>query len=89
MAESWRPRTVSPFSGQRYGYGWFTGEAGGHDVHFAWGYGGQMLFVVPDLALTVLMISDPTPHARAKSHLPALYTLLHLGIIPAAERGGG
>ncbi len=89
VAESWRTRTVSPFSGQAYGYGWFGGHAGGHDVHFAWGYGGQMLFVIPDLELTVVMISDPTPHPRAESHLPSLYALLDSGIIPAAEKGGG
>ncbi|HEY0027368.1 MAG TPA: serine hydrolase [Allosphingosinicella sp.] len=67
VAQSWRPRTTSPWSGNPYGYGWFSQQAGEHDVHFAWGYGGQMLFIVPDLELTVVMISDPSPHARAES----------------------
>ena len=80
-------RTTSPWSGNEYGYGWFGKTVGGHRVHFAWGYGGQMLFVVPDLRLTVVMISDPTPRPRAESHLPALHMLLDQGIIPAAERG--
>ena len=87
VAESWRPRTTSPWSGNPYGYGWFSQTAGGRDVHFAWGYGGQMLFIIPDLELTVVMISDPSPHPRAESHLPALHRLLAEGIIPAAEQG--
>jgi len=89
VRESWRPRTTSPWSGNDYGYGWFSRTAGGHDVHFAWGYGGQMLFVVPDLRLTVVMISDPTPRPRAESHLPQLHALLDQGIVPAAVRGAG
>ena len=49
--------------------------------------GGQMLYIVPELGLTVVMISDPTPHPRADSHVPDLHRLLGEGIIPAAERG--
>ena len=63
-------------------------QTAGHAVRFAWGYGGQMLFIIPDLALTVVMISDPTPRPRAESHLPALHALLDAGIVPAAICGG-
>ena len=86
VERSWTPRTTSPFNGHGYGYGWFAKTMGGHDVRFAWGYGGQMLFVVPDLALSVVMISDPSPQERG-DHLDRLHALLDEAIIPAAERG--
>lgn len=87
IEESWTPRTRSPWSGHAYGYGWFSKTAQGHPVHFAWGYGGQMLFVVPSLDLTVVMISDPSPRPREESHLGELHALLDDGIIPAAIEG--
>lgn len=86
VAQSWQPRTMSPFNGHGYGYGWFAKTVGGHEVRFAWGYGGQMLFVVPSLALTVVMISDPSPQERG-DHVDRLHALLDEAIIPAAERG--
>ncbi|WP_298089819.1 serine hydrolase [uncultured Sphingomonas sp.] len=88
IEESWTPRTVSPWSGGQYGYGWFVGTSRGHPLRFAWGYGGQMLFIMPDLKLTVVMTSDPGG-ARDNGHIPALHTLLDDGIVPATERASG
>ena len=46
-----------------------------------------MLYVVPDLGLTVVMTSDPGG-ARDSPHVQALHRLLADGIVPAAEKGG-
>jgi CubicO group peptidase (beta-lactamase class C family) len=63
--QSWTPRTASRFTGDRYGYGWFLRSIAGHDVRYAWGYGGQMLYIVPALDLTVVMTSGTgAPSAR-------------------------
>ena len=90
VAESWRPRTASPYTGHGYGYGWFArrtgGDGGGHEVRYAWGYGGQMLFVVPELALTVVVMSESTPQERS-DYVVQLHALLDGFIVPAAERG--
>jgi CubicO group peptidase (beta-lactamase class C family) len=82
---SWTPRVRSPFTGHSYGYGWFMARARGHVVCYAWGYGGQMIYVVPALALTVAMTSDPTGPAGRNGYVRELHALLADGIIPAAE----
>jgi CubicO group peptidase (beta-lactamase class C family) len=86
IEQSWTPRAVSPWSGQQYGYGWFLTEMRGHPVRFAWGYGGQMIYVVRDLSLTVVMTSDPNG-SRDTGHIDALHRIVAEAIVPAAERG--
>ena len=66
IEQSWTPRTNSRFSGDGYGYGWFLRTIGGEEVKFGWGYGGQMVYIVPSLGLTVVMTSeDAGPSARS------------------------
>ena len=76
VAASLRPRTRSPFSGLDYGYGWFIGGAGGQRFALARGYGGQVLAVFPDLALTVAITSDPTRPARSEGYFGALMAMI-------------
>jgi CubicO group peptidase (beta-lactamase class C family) len=86
---SWRPRTNSRYSGDGYGYGWFLRTIGGRDVRYAWGYGGQMLYIVPDLGLTVVMTSaEDNPSAR-NGHRDDLHALLAevIGAVEAGDAG--
>ena len=78
------PRTRSIFSGQAYGYGWFIGRIGAHPLFYAWGHGGQFIFVLPDLRLTVVTTSVPDG-PRDLDHLGAIYDLLLHEIVPSAE----
>jgi CubicO group peptidase (beta-lactamase class C family) len=84
---SFAPRTRSFFSGDLYGYGWFLRDVGGRLVAYARGYGGQMIFVVPSLGLTVAITSDPNRPARSDGHVGDLQRLLAQTILPAAESG--
>ena len=80
---SWTPRTQSQFTGDAYGYGWFITEAAGHPVYYAWGYGGQLLYVVPTLGLTVVMTSDPNQPSGSDGYLQQLHTLFEQEIVGA------
>jgi CubicO group peptidase (beta-lactamase class C family) len=84
LAEAWTPRTLSPFSGDDYGYGWFIASIGGQRVVYARGYGGQMIYIVPALELTVVVTSDPTQPARSDGYVGDLRDVLAKEIIPAA-----
>lgn len=85
IAQSWRPRTRSRWTGDGYGYSWFAREIGGRDVRYAWGYGGQMLYIVPDLDLVVVMTSDESRPSARTGYRDRLHELLE-GIIGIVER---
>lgn len=76
IAASWEPRTMSRYNGDGYGYGWFLREIGGEQVRYAWGYGGQMLYIVPSLRLTVAMTSDDGAASARSGHRDAMHGLL-------------
>ncbi len=73
---SWRLRTRSPWTGDGHGYAWFLTQLAGEDVRYGWGYGGQMLYVVPRLGLTVVMTSDERISAARSGHRNDLHQLL-------------
>lgn len=82
---SWRPRGQSQYHDDYYGYGWFVGEMAGERVYYGWGYGGQMLYVVPALDLTVALTSDPTPPVDRGAHVQRTHAVLAERIIPAVR----
>lgn len=87
IAQSWVERTNSRFSGDGYGYGWFLREIGGEAVRYGWGYGGQMIYVVPALDLTVVMTSDEFSPSAGNGHRDALHDLLAeiIGVVDVEE----
>jgi len=81
LSEAWvetslTPRTRSLWSGLSYGLGWFLGRTSDADVALARGYGGQVIAVVPDRALTVAITSDPTRPARSGGYFGDLLGLI-------------
>ncbi len=86
---SWRTYVRSTYRDHQYGYLWFTHTFGGEAVAFAWGHGGQYVFVVPALDLVVAMTSSLSNRpAGSDGHNRRLVRLLSEHIIPAAQGAG-
>jgi CubicO group peptidase (beta-lactamase class C family) len=90
LPESWVRASWTP-SGQNrrghgYGFGWFVTEMRGHPVYYGLGYGGQLLYVVPSLGLTIVMTSDPK--LPSGGYVGELHQLVSDGFIPAAAVAG-
>ena len=82
---SWVPRTRSRFSNRLYGYGWWIRELAGRRVYYAWGFGGQFIFVVPEIDMVVVTTSSDAPGRERRGHLGAVYDLVESHVIePAA-----
>ena len=75
ISKSWGEYTTSPYNGHRYGYHWWTREHQGVKVHFAWGYGGQFIFVIPARQLVVVTTSSLS-RGRDGRHLRSVHGLV-------------
>lgn len=87
IRDSFIPKANSRWSGAGYGYGWFSSLIGDHPAYYGWGYGGQYLYIIPGLELTVVITSDPYS-AGGRSHRAELRRIVEEEIVPAAEKGG-
>ncbi len=76
ITDSWEHRTMTRHSGEGYGYGWFLSEIAGEQVRYGWGYGGQMLYIVPRLEMTIVMTSDDTGPSARTGHRDDLHQLM-------------
>jgi CubicO group peptidase (beta-lactamase class C family) len=74
-------RDRSYWSDQQYGYGWWIRDLAGHRAYYAWGFGGQYIFVVPDLELVVVSTSASTVAEDRRSHRRNVLDLVEYLII--------
>ena len=74
--ESFTPRSISPWSDDGYGYGWFLRAMGETSAAYARGYGGQMVHVLPTERLVVAITSDTTRPARGDGYVGRLHALV-------------
>jgi CubicO group peptidase (beta-lactamase class C family) len=49
--------------GYSYGYDWWIKSISGHEVHIAWGFGGQFIYLVPDLRLMLVMTTNTAKYS--------------------------
>jgi CubicO group peptidase (beta-lactamase class C family) len=76
------PRTSSAFDSSRhYGYGWWIQEFEGGTSCFAWGYGGQYIFVFRDLDLVVTATSSTAVSEERRGHRRQLFDLIEREVL--------
>ncbi len=88
LSEQWveascKPRTRSRWDPDReYGYGWWIQDVGGHRACFAWGFGGQYIFVFRDLDLVVTVTSSTAMSDERWGYRRRLFELLGTHVLP-------
>ena len=82
---------VDPMRDRQYGYGWWIHEIGDYEACFAWGYGGQYIFVLPELDLVLVTTSSPDVSDERRGHRRTVFEILERLVVapmagPAATR---
>ncbi len=86
---SCEPRTRSRWDTDReYGYGWWIQEIGGERACFAWGFGGQYIFMFRRLELVVVVTSSTTVSEDRWGYRRQLFDLLRGQVLPQFGRAG-
>ena len=90
-ARSPRPwnTTLDPLRDRKYGYGWWVHEIAGYETCFGWGYGGQYVFVLPELDLVLVTTSSPDVSEERRGHRQVVFDILdRLVVAPIARVSG-
>ncbi len=82
VVDSFRTYTRSNFNPYDYGYMWWNKSVGDYKVYFAWGYGGQYIFMIPDLDATVVLTGALDNATQSRSYKEPVFELLREQIIP-------
>jgi CubicO group peptidase (beta-lactamase class C family) len=86
--ESCTPRTVSRWDpGREYGYGWWIDEIGERRACFAWGFGGQYIFVVRDLEVVIVATSSTAASDERWNYRSQLLDLIERHVLQPLEGG--
>jgi CubicO group peptidase (beta-lactamase class C family) len=82
LPKSWIDRTRVPRgrsrwgSDREYGYGFWIREFAGHDSYYAWGYGGQFIFIIPAKQLVIVTTSRSDVSRERRDHNDAIYAMV-------------
>ena len=76
------PRVRSRREADRYyGYGWWIRTMAGYQAPYAWGFGGQFIFLVPELDLVVVSTSAVTLEDERRTHRFTVMDLIERYIV--------
>jgi CubicO group peptidase (beta-lactamase class C family) len=86
IAVSFGTYTYSNYNPYGYGYQWWNQEVGGYPVFFAWGHGGQYIFMIPNLDAVIVVTSSVTAQSRRRTYKRPIFTFLEDQAIPLLEK---
>ena len=86
VKESCTAHAISPRNGEGYGYGWWIGTFAGHEACYAWGFGGQYIFVMPKLELVIVVTSSPNEGEDRRQQRGVVFDIVEEQIIPQIAR---
>ncbi|MEX0608516.1 MAG: serine hydrolase, partial [Balneolaceae bacterium] len=83
LLDSFKTYATSPINSYNYGYMWWNRTLAGFRVYFAWGFGGQFIFLVPQLDAVVVITSKIYPTDEDREYQHPIFDLLEHHILPA------
>ncbi|MFY0683858.1 MAG: serine hydrolase [Balneola sp.] len=86
IRDSFKTYTYSNYNPYGYGYHWWNQELGGYKVFFAWGNGGQYIFMIPELTGVVVITSSTYNTDPSRSYKEPIFELLENELIPFLSR---
>lgn len=86
---SFKTYTRSNYNPYNYGYLWWKKPVGGYQVHFAWGFGGQYIFMIPDLNAVIVLTGALENATQQRSYKEPVFSLLGETIIPFLKTNDG
>jgi CubicO group peptidase (beta-lactamase class C family) len=78
IEQAWQPRGISEWNGDGYGLGWFVQDWLGMTAYYGRGYGGQLLWVIPEQALTIVVTASPNSNRGCS---PSIILQAHVGSV--------
>ncbi|SHF77308.1 CubicO group peptidase, beta-lactamase class C family [Fodinibius roseus] len=82
LEDSFRTYTRSNFNPYDYGYMWWKKPVGAFQVRFAWGFGGQYIFLIPELDAVVVLTGSLQNADQSRSYKEPVFDLLREDILP-------
>lgn len=86
LKDSFQVYTRSNYNPYNYGYMWWEKPVGKFKVHFAWGYGGQYIFIVPSLDAVIVLTGNLQNASQSRSYKEPVFSLLREAILPFLEK---
>lgn len=85
LRDSFQTYTRSNYNPYNYGYMWWKKPVAGYNVRFAWGHGGQYIFMIRELDAVVVITSSLANTSQRRSYRDPVFDMLEESIIPMLE----